>query len=118
MQGHKLDSMITVGPFQLSLFDGSVFLLIQLGSLFSAVTICSFSLQVLSPLSLGPFNLPPHIIYCKPQLNQQCQEEEDMDFDKCSECLRITMNLVGMCMFMKRNCVCWDNLACKIATII
>lgn len=36
------------------------------GKSWSVVTICSFSLNVLSPPSLGPFSLPPHVIYSLP----------------------------------------------------
>lgn len=41
--------------------------LTQIGKSIS-FTICSFSLNVFPPFSLGPFSLLPHIFYCKPQL--------------------------------------------------
>lgn len=31
----------------------------------------SFSLNILSPLSVAPFHLPPHTIYCNPQLTTE-----------------------------------------------
>lgn len=38
-------------------------MLTQTGHSLPAITICSFSFNVLSPLSLGTFSLPPHAIY-------------------------------------------------------